>query len=142
MCQNKYEHAISEQEYQFISKQFVHNQNSLNQTIQNSSLAQAMSSLINSHPSISHLGQPLFEQFGTIIKGTRNDIFQMYTNVFEEERKKCRKKYEESIRKLWTAHHQAKDTNETIPSHLLQIVLDRCTQIGERIDCIYKFKAA
>lgn len=113
----------------------------MNHTIQNSSLAQAMSSLISSDPPIPDGGQQLFQQVETIIDQARNEIFQTYMNVFDEKRKACRKKYEESIKKLWSIHRQPIDHIQTIPSNMIQIILDRCTKIGERIDCIYKFKA-
>lgn len=142
ICQNKYEHATSEQEYQFIQQQINGHKNSFNQIFQNSSFTQTISTLIAAHPSIDHMQQSqLLQQFQTIVDQARNDIFQLYTKILEDERKISRKKYEESLKKLWSIqYYHSKDHNQTVSPTMIQIIIERCTKVGERIDCIYKFK--
>jgi hypothetical protein len=66
----------------------------------------------------------------------------MYLKSAEKERQEYRKKHEDNIKKMWYIHHHPIDQNQTISSIMIQLINQRCQKIDERIQCIYKYKAA
>lgn len=140
ICHSKYEHATSEQEHLFLQQQIVRHRNSFKHTFSNSSLAQTMLTAINYLPADDHASEHIMQKLETIAFEARNDLFQLYANASEEERQTYRKKYEESLKTLWSIHRHLTDNIRTIPLNLIQIIIERCAKIGERIECIYKFK--
>jgi hypothetical protein len=136
LCQSKYEQETTEQEYNLL-KQQINYYNSPSQSFGCSPIAQ--SPLIDSLEDAT-IRQQLFNQYTEIAVQSRANLFHLYMKSTEEQREEYRKKYDDSVKKMWSGYHSI-DENENIPRIMIQLINERCNQICERIKCIYKYKA-
>jgi hypothetical protein len=136
ICKSKYKQETTAQEYQLLNQQIAFN-NLPGQSFENSSVAQ--SSSLNLVEDI-NFRQYLFNQFKeTAIRG-RAEICDLYLISAKTERKEYQKKYEDNIQKMNFNCQSLKD-NEKLSLIMVHLVKQRCDNIGERIQCLYKFKA-
>ena len=135
LCQEKYEQEITEQEFNSIQQQIAY-YNLPNQSFQFSSLAH--SPLIDSIKD-PILRRQLFKQYKEVAEQSRTKISNLCLTTAQNERIQCQNIYDTSIKKMWS-DRQTLDTSEQIPLILIDLINERCNQISERIQCIYKFK--
>jgi hypothetical protein len=135
LCQSKYEHEITEQEYHLL-KQQINYYNSPSQSFTCSPIAQ--STLIASIQN-ADIRQQLFNQYKEIPVQSRVAFFNLNLETAEEQREEYQKKYEDNVKKMWSNYYSL-DDNQKMPWIMIQLINQRCHKIGERIKHIYKFK--
>ena len=79
--------------------------------------------------------------FQTIAEKARNDIFEIDVKPADEQRKEYRKKYDANVPTMWSVYRGSTNRNESLSQVMVQLIMERCRKIGERVQCIYKFKA-
>ena len=92
ICHSKYEQETSEQEYQFL-KQQIDYYNSPRQSFEHSPLAQTITTMTGTIENV-EIQQQFFNQYKDIALQARNDLFQVYTTLGEEEKEDYKKKFE------------------------------------------------
>jgi hypothetical protein len=136
ICQSKYEQETTEQEYHLL-KQQMNYYNSSSQSFECSPIAQ--STLIDSiqNPIVR---QQLFQQYKDIAVQSKANLFHLYMKSAEEQREEYKKKYDDNVKKMWS-DYRSRDEKQKMPWMMIELIRQRCQKIGERIQCIYKFKA-
>ncbi|CAF3433559.1 unnamed protein product [Rotaria socialis] len=135
ICQSKYEQETSEQEYEFLNQQIAY-YNLPSQSFE--------SSTISHHPSIDSIQnltirEALMKQFKEVAIQSRIALFNLYLESAEDQREEYKKKHEANVMKINASQHTS-NNNEKLSSTFVQLINERCNQIGERIQSIYKFK--
>ena len=136
VCESKYKQETTEQEY-ILLQQHVAYHNSPSQSFESSPMAQ--STLIDSIQNVD-MRRQLMNQYREVALQTRANLFHMYTKSAQDEQEEYQKKYEDCVKKMWSAHRST-DDNQHIPLDMIDLISQRCEKITERIKCIYKFKA-
>lgn len=136
LCRSKYEQETTEQEFNFIQQQINH-YNSPSQSFENLPIGQIP--LINSIEN-SDIRQELFNQCKTIAEQSRIQLFDLYIKTAEDQRNLYKQKLQDNFNEMWSKYRTMKN-NEKIPSLMIDLINERCKKIGERIQCIYKFKS-
>ena len=95
VCQSKYEHELTEQEYHSLKQKIIY-YNLPNQSFECSPIANCP--LIDS---IEHsaIRQELFKQYEGVAEQSRIALFNVYLRSAEDQRKEYRKKYEDDMKK-------------------------------------------
>ncbi|CAF1198748.1 unnamed protein product [Adineta ricciae] len=139
MCRDKYEQKITEEEYKFLQQQIAY-YNSPSQSFESSPLAHCPLTDSIENPTIR---QNLFKQYKEVAEQSRTEMFNLYLKTAEDQRMTCKYKYDTSMKELWSNqhHHSAVDQNNVLSKIMIDLIDERCTKIGERIQCIYQFKA-
>ncbi|CAF3294650.1 unnamed protein product [Rotaria socialis] len=135
ICQSKYEQETSEQEYEFLNQQIAY-YNLPSQSFE--------CSTISHHPSIDSIQnltirEALMKQFKEVAIQSRIALFNLYLESAEDQREEYKKKHEANVMKINASQHTS-NNNEKLSSTFVQLINERCNQIGERIQSIYKFK--
>ncbi|CAF0991852.1 unnamed protein product [Didymodactylos carnosus] len=82
----------------------------------------------------------LFQRYKDIAEQSRLKMFQLYLKTAEEERNRCKKKYDTAEKKMWMDRRLASD-DEKIPPIMINLIEQRCSKMSNRIKCIYQYKA-
>ncbi|CAM4978478.1 unnamed protein product [Rotaria socialis] len=135
ICQSQYEQETSEQEYEFLNQQIAY-YNLPSQSFE--------CSTISHHPSIDSIQnltirEALMKQFKEVAIQSRIALFNLYLESAEDQREEYKKKHEANVMKINASQHTS-NNNEKLSSTFVQLINERCNQIGERIQSIYKFK--
>ncbi|CAF2053209.1 unnamed protein product [Rotaria magnacalcarata] len=135
ICQSQYEQETSEQEYELL-KQKIAYYNLPSQSFE--------CSTISHHPLIDSIQnltvqEALKKQFKEVAIQSRIALFNLYLESAEDQREEYKKKHEANVMKINASQHTS-NNNEKLSSTFVQLINERCNQIGERIQSIYKFK--
>ena len=136
ICQSKYKQETAEQEYQLLNQQIA-DCYLPSQSFENSPMAQSLN--IDSVSDV-NLRQQLFNQYKGIAVQSRAKLFHINMTSAQAQREEYTKKYEESVQKMWSDYQSSND-NQKLSSAMIQLINQCCDKIGERIKCVYKFKA-
>ena len=136
ICQSKYEQETAEQEYQLLNQQIT-NHYLPSQSFENSPIAQSLN--IDSISNV-NLRQQLFNQYKEIAEQSRAKLSHVYMKSAQAQREEYKKKHEDNIQKMWS-DYKSLNGNQKLSSAMIQLIDQCCDKIGERIKCIYKFKA-
>jgi len=135
VCQSKYAHELTEQEYHLLNQKITY-YNLPNQSFACSPIASCP--LIDSVQN-SVIRQKLYEQYKEVAEQSRIDLFNVYLTSAEEQREEYRKKYEDDSKEL--SHDRcSSDDKQNFSPLMIQLINECCNKISERIKCIYKFK--
>ncbi|CAF4543059.1 unnamed protein product, partial [Rotaria socialis] len=136
ICQSQYEQETSEQEYEFLKKQITY-YNLPSQSLTCSNIFNGP--LFNSIQNIP-LREELIQKCKDVAEQGRNNLFNIYFRSAEDQREEYKKKHEINVKKMNESQYTL-NQNEKLSSILIQLINERCNKIGERIQCIYKFKS-
>jgi len=139
LCQSRYEQEAAEQEYQLLLQQMAYH-NLPNKSFENSSLAQSLT-ILDSIQDI-NLRQQLFNQFKEVAVQGRAKILDLSMKSAKTQREEYKKKHENNIQKMFSNYRSTNNNNhdKNLSLIMLELIEQRCDKIGERIECMYKFK--
>lgn len=139
LCQQKYEQEMTEQEYSFLKERIAYF-NLPSQSFQSSSLSDCP--LINSIENTT-IREHLYKQYKEVAEDARAKMFKLYLQTAEEQRNEYKKIYDKSMKEMWSnQNHPSKNPTKVLSKPMINLIDERCKKIGERIQCIYKYKAA
>ncbi|CAF1006674.1 unnamed protein product [Rotaria sordida] len=136
LCCSKYEQEITKQEYNLLQQQISY-YNSSCHSFKCSPISQ--SELIDSIQD-PNIRQELFNQYKEIAEQSKQNMLSLYLKSAKIQMDECNKKFDADMKKLWHDRRSSCD-NEKISPVMIDLIEQRCNKIGDRIRCIYIFKA-
>lgn len=140
VCRSKYTQELAEQELHLL-KQKIAYYNSPSQSFDSSPMAHSLLNDLSIQDQ--QLQQEYYQQCKAIAEECRTNLFTLYVQAAEDQRKECKKQHEADTKKIFSSlHHSSKDDKERkLSPIMIELIDQRCQKITARIRCIYAFKA-
>lgn len=135
ICQSKYSQELTEQEYHLLKQKIAFFNSSL-KSFDYSSMAKSILCYPIEDPQIR---QNYYEQFKFTCEKIRADLFAIYMEFAEQERREYKEIYDKHVNKYLLCEHSIREQEELSPD-MLRLIHERSAKISQRILCIYKVK--
>ena len=135
LCRTKYQQAMADNEGRLLRQRIIY-YNSSAQSFDRSSISSL--ACVDSIQK-SEIRQQFLAECKEVAQQARAAMFTLATEIADVEKNEYKKKYDATLKTLWSERHVS-SANEKMSISMIDLIERRCKKIDERIDCLYRFK--
>ncbi|CAF3049447.1 unnamed protein product [Rotaria sp. Silwood2] len=134
-CFKKNEEKTTERELQFLEERMNHS-NISDPSLERSTITP--SSIINFIEN-TEIRQQIYKQYRHIIEQAKADFCTLSLKTAQEQHHRAKLNYDNQVAKMFNLHHNSNNMT-TLPLKMIDLIIERCRIIGERIQFVYQYK--